>query len=70
MKTTGNEENSEKINENKENPYKITRKLPEIKNKYQPSGAGGTRSPPATPHRLQHVTARSIQNGGQSLERG
>ena len=21
--------------------------------KYQPSGAGGTRSPPATPHRLQ-----------------
>ena len=22
--------------------------------KYQPSGAGGTRSPPATPHRLQN----------------
>jgi len=33
LKTTGNEENSEKINENKENPYKITRKLPDIKNK-------------------------------------
>ena len=25
--------------------------------KYQPSGAGGTRSPPATPHRLQRPTA-------------
>ena len=25
--------------------------------KYQPSGAGGTRSPPATPHRLQCRTA-------------
>ena len=25
--------------------------------KYQPSGAGGTRSPPATPHRLQRRTA-------------
>merc|ERR1712013_394259 len=25
--------------------------------KYQPSGAGGTRSPPATPHRLQRLTA-------------
>ena len=25
--------------------------------KYQPSGAGGTRLPPATPHRLQHRTA-------------
>ena len=24
---------------------------------YQPSGAGGTRSPPATPHRLQRRTA-------------
>ena len=23
--------------------------------KYQPSGAGGTRSPPATPHRLQNL---------------
>ena len=25
--------------------------------KYQPSGVGGTRSPPATPYRLQHLTA-------------
>ena len=24
-------------------------------NKYQPSGEGDTRSPPATPHRLQHL---------------
>ena len=31
--------------------------------KYQPSGAGGTRSPPATPHRLQHLIACFIQNG-------
>ena len=38
--------------------------------KYQPSGAGGTRSPPATPHRLQHLTARLIQNGRRGLERG
>ena len=37
--------------------------------KYQPSGAGGTRSPPATPHRLQHLTARLIQNGRQGLEK-
>ena len=37
--------------------------------KYQPSGAGGTCSPPATPHRLQHLTARLIQNGRQGLER-
>ena len=29
----------------------------EILSKYQPSGAGGTRSPPATPHRLQRRTA-------------
>ena len=29
--------------------------------KYQSSGAGGTRSPPATPHRLQHPTACLIQ---------
>ena len=28
--------------------------------KYQPSGAGGTRSPPATPHRLQHLPAHFI----------
>ena len=33
--------------------------------KYQPSGAGGTRSPPATTHRLQHLTTRLIQNGRQ-----
>ena len=26
----------------------------EKQEKYQPSGAGGTRSPPATPHRLQN----------------
>ena len=38
--------------------------------KYQPSGAEGTRSPPATPHRLQHLTARLIQNGQQGLEIG
>ena len=38
--------------------------------KYQPSGAGGTRSPPAMPHRLQHLTARLIQNGRQGLEKG
>ena len=25
-----------------------------VQNEYQPSGAGGTRSPPATPHRLQN----------------
>merc|ERR1712013_826256 len=37
---------------------------------YQPSGAGGTRSPPATPHRLQHQTARLIQNCRRGLERG
>ena len=29
---------------------------------YQPSGAGGTRSPPATSHRLQYLPARFIQN--------
>ena len=37
--------------------------------KYQPSGEGGTRSPPATPHHLQHLTACLIQNGWQGLER-
>ena len=37
---------------------------------YQPNGAGGTRSPPATLHRLQHLTARLIQNGRRGLERG
>ena len=42
----------------------------EIQNKYQPSGEGGTRSPPAMPHRLQHLIARLIQNGRQGLERG
>ena len=30
---------------------------------YQPSGAGGPRSPPARPHRLQHLPAHFIQNG-------
>ena len=32
---------------------------------YQPSGKGGTRSPPATPHRLQRGTTCKIQNGRQ-----
>ena len=45
-------------------------KWPNNINKYQPSGAGGTRSPPATPHRLQHLPARLIQNGWQGLETG
>ena len=38
--------------------------------KYQPSGAGGTRSPPSTPHHLKHLTARFIQNGRQGPEIG
>ena len=42
----------------------------DIKLKYQPSGAGGTRSQPTTPHRLQHLTASLIQNGRRGLERG
>ena len=53
----------------------------ENNDKYQPSGAGGTRSPPATPHRLQCrtacnaappaiFTARFIQNGPQGPEIG
>ena len=37
---------------------------------YQPGGAGGTRSPPATPHRLQHLTACFIQNGRRGPEIG
>ena len=37
---------------------------------YQPSGVGDTCSPPATPHRLQHLTARLIQNGQLGLEIG
>ena len=41
-----------------------------MREKYQPSGAGGTRSPPATPHRLQRLTARLIQNGRRGLEIG
>ena len=36
---------------------------------YQPSGAEGTRLPPASPHCLQHLTANSIQNGRLGLER-
>ena len=32
-------------------------RLGELLPEYQPSGAGGTRSPPATPYRLQHLTA-------------
>ena len=36
-------------------PWQIgTLKYFEIEIKYQPSGAGGTRSPPATAHRLQN----------------
>ena len=38
--------------------------------KYQPSGAGVTRSPPSMPHCLQHLTAGLIQNGQQGLEKG
>ena len=37
---------------------------------YQPSSAGGTRSPPARLHRLQHLTARLIQNGWRGLKIG
>ena len=39
-------------------------------NKYQPSGEGGTCSPPATPHRPQHLIACLIQNGWRCLEIG
>ena len=42
----------------------------ENKGKYQPSGARGTCSPPPTPHGLQHLTARLIQNGRWGLEIG
>ena len=35
------------------------------KEKYHPSGEGGTRSSPATPHRLQCHTACKIKNGRQ-----
>ena len=38
--------------------------------KYQPSGTGGNRSPPATPHNLKHLTACLIQNDRQGLEIG
>ena len=41
-----------------------------ILDEYQPSGAGGTHSPPATPHRLQHLTARLIQHGRRGVEIG
>ena len=37
---------------------------------YQPSGTRGTRSPPATPERLQHLTARLIQHGRRGVEIG
>ena len=50
--------------------HKANRTKRNIWRKYQPSGAGGTRSPPATPHCLQHLTARLIQNGRRVLERG
>ena len=42
----------------------------DIEAKYQPSGAGGTCSPSATPHRLQHLTACLIQNGQQGMHIG
>ena len=51
-------------------PFWIFEVLIEGMDEYQPSGAGGTRSPPATPHRLQHLTASLIQNGRRGLERG
>ena len=46
--------------------------------KYQPSGEGGTRSPPATPHRLHRCTAappHRLQNpkwppGGPKMANG
>ena len=38
--------------------------------KTQPSGAVGTRLPHAMSQRLQHLTARLIQNGRQGLEIG
>ena len=38
--------------------------------KYQPSGAGGTRSSPATLHSLKHFTAGVIRNGRGGLEIG
>ena len=36
-----------------------------IRPKYQPSGARGTRSPPARPYRLQRHTSCKIKNGRQ-----
>ena len=41
-----------------------------IPRKYQPSDAGGPHLPPATPHRLQHLTADLIKNGQRGLEIG
>ena len=41
-----------------------------FRKKCQPSGAGGTPSPPATPHGLQYFTACFIQNGQQGPEIG
>ena len=38
--------------------------------KTQPSGTVGTCSPPAMSQRLQHLTARLIQNGRRGLEIG
>ena len=37
---------------------------------YQPSTTGGTCSPPATLHRLKHLTARFNQNGQQGPKIG
>ena len=34
------------------------------------ASAGGTRSPPGMPHRLQHLPASLIQNGQWGLEIG
>ena len=51
----------EALKERKRELWKLDYKKKKIE--YQPSGAGGTRSPPATPHHLQHLSARLIQNG-------
>ena len=50
--------------------YFDVRKCRDSNKKYQPSGAGGTRSRPATPHHLQHLIAHLIQNGWWGQEIG
>ena len=51
---------------------KLDEKLTQQNNRsrYQPCGAGGTCSLPATPHSLDHLTASLIQNGQRGLEIG